>query len=132
MSVITSMTCNTGNEPGSEVDPPLDLGGAFNTLVGMATKRRTSKKSQPRSKTFTDSAHKSVEIAVDNGPMFGSASLQLVVDGSDCLSLNYFDGGRGDPMDDALADAVKLCDLLRHMGVAPGSVFVTQFGSQLY
>lgn len=132
MSVITSMTCNTGNGTGSEVEPPLDWGGALGTLVGMATKKRTSKKSQPRSKTFTDSAHKSVEIAVDNGPRFGSASLQLIVDGSDCLSLNYFDGGRGDPMDDALADAVKLCDLLRHMGVAPGSVFVTQFGSQLY
>jgi len=104
----------------------------------MATKKRTSKKSQPKSKTFTDSKHKSVEIAVDNGPSFGSAKLQLIVDGYDallpvaCLSLNYFDGGRGDPMDDALADAVKLCDMLRHMGVAPGSVFVTQFGSQMY
>lgn len=98
----------------------------------MATKKRTSKKPQPKSKTFTNSKHKSIEIAVDNGPSFGSASLQLIVDGDTCLSLNYLDGGRGDPMDDALADAIKLCDLLRHMGVAPGSVLVTQFGSQMY
>ncbi len=58
----------------------------------------------------------------------GSKSPKSIIDGQDVLRVEYHPGGRGDAMEDALADAGRLAETLAFMQAA-GSVHVTQHGS---
>lgn len=92
----------------------------------MATKKRGSK--SPKSKTFTTSDHREIQIDVSEGRSLRGALLSLIIDGQDVLRVEYHPGGRGDAMEDALADAGRLAETLAFMQAA-GSVHVTQHGS---